>query len=142
MFAVPYAKMICDSDFGDGGIFFYEEYFEWSNREKTKSFKVFYKGIYDVQIIYNFKKKVIITLKNGETKNLYLYKADTLKQIIHDAIERINGKNNESAPLAGNISDVTDNEDDVSKLERLAKLHESGALTDEEFISAKKKILD
>ena len=34
-----------------------------------------------------------------------------------------------------------ENVDDLTKLERLAKLHESGALNDEEFAQAKKKIL-
>ena len=138
MFDLPYAKMICDSDYGDGGIFFYEEFFEWSNREKTKSFKVYYKDIIDVEIIYTFKKKLVVKLDNNETRNLYLYKADTLKQIIHDAVERIKTKNNKPTSEI----EPKDNEDDISKLERLAKLHESGALTDEEFISAKKKILD
>ena len=28
---LPYDKMICDSDLGDGGVYFYEEYFEWLN---------------------------------------------------------------------------------------------------------------
>ena len=50
-------------------------------------------------------------------------------------VERVNGE--------AQNPEVVDapEEDDLSKLERLAKLHESGALNDEEFAQAKKKIL-
>lgn len=133
MYQAPYEKMVCDSDYGDGGVYFYDEYLEWINRNSGTGFKIYYKDIKDINVILTQKKKVVILLNNGETKNLYLYKHDVLTKLINDAIERVNGKKEEPVEES--------KEDDLSKLERLARLHESGALTDEEFAKAKAKIL-
>ena len=135
MFEVPYEKMVCDSDNGDGGVYFYNEYMEWVLRNSHDGFKIYYKDIKDVTIIYSRKKVVTIYKNDGSHRNLYLYKADTLKKLIYDAIQRVNGE----APNP-EVVDAPE-EDDLTKLERLAKLHESGALNDEEFAQAKKKIL-
>ena len=136
MFEVPYEKMVCDSDNGDGGVFFYNEYMEWVLRNSHDGFKIYYKDIKDVKIIYSRKKVVTVYMNNGSHRNLYLYKADTLKKLIYDAVQRVNGSE---------VVDATPveepKEDDLDKLERLAKLHESGALNDEEFAKAKEKIL-
>ena len=78
-------------------------------------------------------------MNNGSHRNLYLYKADTLKKLIHEAVDRVNGVvDNQEVPQE---QPKEENVDDLTKLERLAKLHESGALNDEEFAQAKKKIL-
>lgn len=139
MFDVPYEKMVCDSDLGDGGLYFYEEYMEWVLRNSNSGFKIYYKDIQDVKIIYTRKKVVTVYMNNGSHRNLYLYKADTLKQLIHEAVDRVNGVvDNQEVPQE---QPKEDNIDDLTKLERLAKLHESGALNDEEFAAAKKKIL-
>ena len=136
MFEVPYEKMVCDSDNGDGGVFFYNEYMEWVLRNSHDGFKIYYKDIKDVKIIYSRKKVVTVYMNNGSHRNLYLYKADTLKKLIYDAVQRVNG------PEVVDATPVEEpKEDDLDKLERLAKLHESGSLTDEEFAEAKKKIL-
>ena len=134
MFVVPYEKMICDSDYGDGGINFYEEYCEWLNRDNGKGFKIFYKDIKDVKIVSGIKKKVIVVTNDGLERNLYLYRADTLRQLLYEAAQRVGGNKKEN--------DVIENDEDyISKLERLAKLHDSGALSDEEFAAAKEKLL-
>ena len=139
MFDVPYEKMVCDSDLGDGGVYFYEEYMEWVLRNSNSGFKIYYKDIQDVKIIYTRKKVVTVYMNNGSHRNLYLYKADTLKKLIHEAVDRVNGVvDNQEVPQE---QPKEDNVDDLTKLERLAKLHESGALTDEEFAQAKKQIL-
>ena len=139
MFDVPYEKMVCDSDLGDGGLYFYNEYMEWVLRNSNSGFKIYYKDIQDVKIIYTRKKVVTVYMNNGSHRNLYLYKADTLKQLIHAAVDRVNGVvDNQEVPQE---QPKEDNVDDLSKLERLAKLHETGALTDEEFAQAKKKVL-
>ena len=139
MFDVPYEKMVCDSDLGDGGLYFYEEYMEWVLRNSNSGFKIYYKDIQDVKIIYTRKKVVTVYMNNGSHRNLYLYKADTLKQLIHAAVDRVNGVvDNQEVPQE---QPKEENVDDLTKLERLAKLHESGALNDEEFAQAKKKIL-
>ena len=139
MFDVPYEKMVCDSDLGDGGLYFYEEYMEWVLRNSNSGFKIYYKDIQDVKIIYTRKKVVTVYMNNGSHRNLYLYKADTLKKLIHEAVDRVNGVvDNQEVPQE---QPKEENIDDLTKLERLAKLHESGALNDEEFAQAKKKIL-
>ena len=58
MFDVPYEKMVCDSDLGDGGLYFYEEYMEWVLRNSNSGFKIYYKDIQDVKIIYTRKKEL------------------------------------------------------------------------------------
>ena len=137
MFVVPYEKMICDSDRGDGNISFYDEYCEWLNRDTGNGFKIFYRDIDDVKVMYGIKKTVVVVLKSGERINLYLYRGDTLRQLLYEAVQRVNGNVVQDAV----VEVPREEEDDISKLERLAKLHESGALTDEEFAEAKKKIL-
>ena len=32
-----------------------------------------------------------VYMNNGSHRNLYLYKADTLKKLIHEAVDRVNG---------------------------------------------------
>ena len=130
MFTIPYEKMICDSNKGDGNIQFYEKYCEWINRYNGDGFKIYYRDIDDVKVTSGIKKTVIVILKDGQKINFYLYKAATLRKLLFDAVQRVSGE-----------SKVEDSEDDVTKLERLAKLHESGALSDEEFLAAKEKIL-
>ena len=133
MFTVPYAKMICDSNLGDGGISFYEEYCEWLNRYNGKSIKIFYNDIDDVKVTSGIKKTVIVILKDGKKIPFYLYKAATLRELLYKAVQKDNEGPKEF--------DFTESEDTVSKLERLAKLHESGAISDEEYQEAKQKIL-
>ena len=139
MFTIPYEKMICDTNKGDGGISFYEEYCEWINRYNGESFKIYYKDIDDVKITSGIKKTVIVILKSGEEIRFYLYKAATLRELLYKAVQRVNGEGQ-----AENQPEQKENESDedyIDKLERLAKLHESGALSDEEFLEAKRKLL-
>ena len=133
MFTVSYARMICDSNKGDGGISFFEEYCEWLNRYNGDSIKIFYRDIDDVKVTSGIKKTVIVILKDGSKIPFYLYKAATLRELLYKAVQRINGEIQEF--------DLTETDDCVSQLERLAKLHDSGALTDEEFLEAKQKVL-
>ena len=125
--------MVCDSDRGDGGIYFYNEYLEWRNRDTGRGFRIQYKDIKDVKVVYTRKKTVTLITNSGYKENLYLYKYDEFIHILNGAMERVKG--NQEAPALENKGD------DLDRLERLAKLHESGALTDEEFTKAKQKIL-
>ena len=125
--------MVCDSDYGDGGVYFYDDYFEWINRSTGSGFRIKYENIRDIDVVFSNKKKVIILLNSGEKRNLYLYKHDVLVRLLNEAIERVKNKPVNEA--------ISNEEDDITKLERLAKLHDSGALTDEEFAKAKQKIL-
>ena len=142
MFELPYEKMICDSDLGDGGISFYKEYAEWLNRRNGRGFKIFYKDIKGVVIISGRKKKVIVQTTQGN-KNLYLYRAETLKKLLYEAVNRISANSGNEAPSETNtkVEQSVQNEEVIDALERLAKLRDSGALTDEEFAKAKEKVL-
>ena len=143
MYKIPLEKMVCDSDRGDGGIYFYEEYFEWIQRDRGTGFRVWYKSIKDVKVVLSQKKKVIIITNQGQNINLYLYKYEELLEILYKRMEDVK---NGLQPIDAEVSEpassqpeVKKSEDDLAKLERLAKLHDSGALTDEEFTAAKKK---
>ncbi len=138
MYQVPLEKMICDSDRGDGGVYFYEEYFEWIQRERGSGFRVWYKSIKDVKVVLTQKKRIIITTYQGQNVNLYLYKADEFVDFLYKRMEAVG--NGQKVVADAEVKPVG-SEDDLAKIERLAKLHESGALTDEEFTAAKKKIL-
>ena len=129
---IPFKTMICDSRQGDGGIYFYNDYFEWLNRDTRRGFRVNYSDIKDVKVIMNRKKQVTIVTNNGTFVDLYLYRYEDLLSIIYSKMDEIK---------KGETSQQADVGDDLDKLERLAKLHESGALTDEEFAKAKAKIL-
>ena len=130
---IPYEKMACNSDSGlFGWVYFYDEYLEWADTLTGDSFKIRYEDIKDVKVINGLKNKVTIYTFNNKSRDLYLYKFETFLKLLYEAIDRVKNSKTESEET---------NEDDLSKLERLAKLHESGALTDEEFAKAKQKIL-
>ena len=134
MFKAPIDTMICDTPSGDGEVYFYNEYLEWVNRSNGGTIKIFYESISDVKVIPSLKKQVVIYTKGGKQQSFFLYKANTFVATLHRIMEeRENGNVVEA--------EVEPKDDDLSKLERLAKLHESGALTDEEFAKAKAKIL-
>ena len=139
MYQAPLEKMVCDSDYGDGGIYFYEEYFQWTCRDNGKGFKVEYKNIADVDVVLTHKKKVVIKTKDGKTYNLYIYRYETMLEILYKKMGV--SKDGKVVGVAEEKPVEEANESDLDKLERLAKLHESGVLSDEEFALAKEKIL-
>ena len=134
MFKAPIDTMICDTPSGDGEVYFYDEYLEWVNRSNGGTIKIFYESISDVKVIPSLKKQVVIYTKGGKQQSFFLYKANTFVATLHRIMEERENSNVVEA-------EVEPKDDDLSKLERLAKLHESGALTDEEFAKAKAKIL-
>ena len=135
MFVVPIETMFCDTASADGEVYFYKDYLEWVKRGSgATTIKIFYEAISDVKVIPSFKKQVIIYTKGGKQQSFYLYKANTFVATLHRIMEERENSNVVEA-------EVKPKDDDLSKLERLAKLHESGALTDEEFAKAKAKIL-
>lgn len=133
MYQKPIEKMICDSDHGDGGIYFYEDHFDWVNRNSGRGFRIFYDTIKDVQVTMSHKKRITITTKGGKVEHLYLYKYETLLDLLTDLMNKSKNKEQEKVEVV--------EEDALTKLERLAKLHDSGAITDEEFAEAKAKLL-
>lgn len=88
------------------------------------------KGLFEAQIVIiasNYRCSIVVT--RGELKEFEPYLA-RLRVLIHKA------KAGVGAP-----SNSTDADEAISKLERLAALHQTGALTDEEFKVAKAKLL-
>ena len=130
--------MVCDSLRGDGNIYFYDEYFEWIHRDTGGGFRVWYKSIADIQVIRTGKNEVNIITKEGKRVTLFIYKVDTLLSLLYERIKFVNGE----TPIEDTKPKNNDAKDEMlAQLERLAKLHESGALNDEEFAKAKAKIL-
>ena len=135
-------KMIADHNGLGGGVFFELFYLEWKPRNyryKDHSFKVYYKDITKVELIDSFKKRVILHTASGKY-TIDLYRVDTFLYILDQAREK-NKEGNPEDIIEVPVEDESPVSQNLSELERLAKLHESGALTDEEFKLAKEKIL-
>ena len=136
---IPRESMVCDTTRGDGNIYFYDEYFEWINRSSGNGFRLRYESIDDIKVIRTGKNEVIITTKQQKRISLFIYKVDTLLSLLYERINAVNG--NESI-IDADVSPAKNDKDElVNQLERLAKLHESGALSDEEFKLAKDNLL-
>ncbi len=81
-------KMTCDSDYGDGGVYFYEEHFEWRARHNdSNSFIVKYKNIVDMTTSLTHKKKITILTNAGNKWNLYLYKYEEFLAIVRKQMQ-------------------------------------------------------
>ena len=141
MYSAPIDKFICDSDRGDGGVYLYEDYFEWIERDKGNGFRIKYSNVSDIKVILTRKKTVVITLNSGTKVNLYLYNYEDFTKLLSQKVDEAR-----TGIKQGDIIDATveklDDDELLNKLERLANLHKSGALTDEEFARAKEKILN
>ena len=144
MFELPRADYLCDTSYGDGKIFFYDDRMEWRLRgaEFAKpTFVIRYDEIQDIEVIPTRKKTVIIKLKDGTSRSLFLYKVEELYGIINERMEALKLKDDKKDVVDATVTPVAEEEDKLAKLERLAKLHKDGALTDEEFAAAKKALL-
>ena len=136
---IPRESMVCDTTRGDGNIYFYDEYFEWINRSTGAGFRLRYESIDDIKVIRTGKNEVIITTKQQKRVSLFIYKVDTLLSLLYERINAVNGNEN---IVDADVSPAKNDKDELlNQLERLAKLHESGAISDEEFQEAKQKIL-
>ena len=136
---IPRESMVCDTTRGDGNIYFYDEYFEWINRSSGNGFRLRYESIDDIKVIRTGKNEVIITTKQQKRISLFIYKVDTLLSLLYERINAVYG--NESI-IDADVSPAKNDKDELlNQLERLAKLHESGALSDEEFKLEKDKLL-
>lgn len=95
-----------------------------------------------------------IPKKTGGTKFIvvegpdFFWNMEVARDRIQEAMEVIAAINNQSKQLTPQtkqapIATISENESEnfVDRLERLAKLHETGALTDDEFTAAKAKLI-
>ena len=139
-YEIPFEKFNCDTKFGDGQIFFFDEYLVWKLKgdySEKQNIEIRYKDVKDVKVYQTRKKTIQIQLKNGTVKEFYLYKDVEFMRIL---TAKVNGADL-ATPVVETKAAKEESGDDLEKLERLAKLHQSGALSDEEFKAAKKKIL-
>ena len=135
-------KMIADHQNIGGGVYFYEDYLEWLPRNyrfKDESFKVYYKDITSVQVLETFKKRIIMLTDKGDFF-IDLYRVDTFLYLL-DMARKGAGNPSSDPVIEVPAEPINPEPKGLDELERLAKLHESGALTDEEYAAAKQKIL-
>lgn len=88
------------------------------------------KGLFEAEIAIiasSYRRSIVVT--KGELKEFEPYLA-RLRELIHKAKAGV-----------GSPSNSIDADEAISKLERLAALHQAGALTDEEFKVVKAKLL-
>ena len=76
-------KFVCDTDYGDGGVYLYETYLEWLRRGSDQGFKLEYRNIADVSVVDTRKKTIIIKTKAENTWKLYLYKDEEIMRILN-----------------------------------------------------------
>ena len=77
-------NMTCDTCEGDGNIYFYNKYCEWLNRETNKGWRLYYKDISDIASNFENRKKIVQIKGKGASINLYLYKANTLIELLEN----------------------------------------------------------
>ena len=138
MIEKPIADYFCDTKYGDGHIYFYNDHFEWKLRgaEMGKpKISINYLDIEDMDEIPTAKKTIHVKLKNGQMHTFFLYRDREFFTIVDGRIDAL--KNGDVIEVEPEVVE----EDNLDKLERLAKLHKEGSLTDEEFKAAKAKIL-
>lgn len=85
--------MNCDTELANGHIYFYNNYFDWfpNNPKEAISWRCYYKDIDNINREDGIKKKVTIRGK-GDKVYLFLYKANTLVDILEEHIYTIRGK--------------------------------------------------
>ena len=136
-------KMIIDTDEADGGVYFYDQYFEFISRDQQYKFTYYYKDIVDVIIRRGIKSKVTIKFKDNSERRFYMHKVNTFVALINSGRE-YNKKGVDIDLTAHQKEENTSKEVDedlLSKLERLNALKEKGAITEEEFEKLKKEII-
>lgn len=138
------AKMICDTAKGGGGAYFYEHHFEWRPRSAALqylsiSFK--YSDVQDMELTPTHKKQVKVLLKDGSAHIFMMYRYENFIGFMKNGM--LGTKNNPQPQpiIEAELNQEGSGDEMLDKLERLAKLHNSGALSDEEFAAAKKQLL-
>ncbi len=139
MIEKPIADYLCDTKYGDGHLYFYNDRIEWKLRgaEMGKpSITIKYADIKDIDVVPTKKKTINVRMKSGEVHSLFLYRDREFFAIVDERMDALK-KDSDVIEVEPEVVE----EDNLDKLERLAKLHKEGSLTDEEFKAAKAKIL-
>ena len=145
---LAYAKMVADTQYGAGGLYFYEEYFEWrpkSGALMNLRFMIRYDELDDIKITPTRKSQVIITTKDGRQYTVMIHKVDSFTGFINERLENLKYKKQATVENARKPKEVEHKaakaEDPLAQLTKLAELREKNLLTEEEFTAAKKKLL-
>lgn len=143
MLETPRLRLKADTAYGGGVLEFYEEYFEWRPRSAallSQKFSIRYEDILDIEMIPTHKKQVIISTRDGYKYTVMLYHIDLFSGMVNERMAACKApKAAKTAPRA--IPAGSKEDEDLAKLEKLAELRRTGALTEEEFKAAKAKIL-
>ena len=140
-------KMIIDTDEADGGVYFYDQYFEFISRDLEYKFTYYYKDITDVIIRRGIKSTVTLKFKDGTQRKFYMHKVNTFVALINsgreynkESVDIDLTKKDEIVKEEENTSkEVSD--DLLTKIERLNALKEKGAITIEEYEKLKREII-
>ncbi len=125
-----------------GGLYFYGDRLVWNPRHyqfNGMRFELPYGEIEAYDIVPTKKKHVNIHMKNGDTYFVDIYHLDLFMMMLDQAMRE---SKNPRALAAAKKADDDNGEDDLEALARLAALHQSGALSDEEFEKMKAKIIN
>lgn len=127
-----------------GILYFYSESLVWKPRAyryNAMSFDIPYRDIKNYEVMESKKKHVTIDTES-ETYAIDIYHIDLFMMNLDMALRDVrNASGKKEAPALPSSSARMEGEDDLSALARLAALHDSGALTDEEFTAMKAKII-
>ena len=141
MIELPFAKMVCDTAQGAGGLYFFDQYFEWRPKSAALvhlGFQVRYEDVQNCELTPSRKKQVKIDTKDGKTYILMLYKIENFTVIMNERLA--NAKNGKKPPVLEQKEEPAQ-EDKFAKLQQLAEMREKNLLTEEEFKAAKAKLL-
>ena len=140
-------KMIIDTDEADGGVYFYDQYFEFISRDLAYKFTYYYKDITDVIIRRGIKSTVTLKFKDNSQRKFYMHKVNTFVALINsgreynkEGVDIDLTKKDERVKEEENTSNEV-SDDLLSKIERLNALKEKGAITIEEYKKLKKEII-
>ena len=145
---LAYAKMVADTQYGAGGLYFYEEYFEWrpkSGALMNLRFMIRYDELDDIKITPTRKSQVLITTKDGRQYTVMIHRVESFTGFINERLENLKYKKQATVQNAQKPKEIeakpANEEDPLAQLERLAALREKNLLSEEEFVAAKKKLL-
>ena len=126
-----------------GMLYFYADRLVWTPRHyryNSLGFEVQYSDIVTYEVMQTHKKRLDIVTKD-DTYFVELYHIDLAMMWIDAAVKDAKGESPKVVEAQA-VEPTEKKEDDLDALARLAALHKSGALTDDEFKAMKAKIIN
>ena len=132
--------MIADTDDVDGNVHFNMETFDFYPHHAINPIYTFkYSDIQKLESSRPFIKACItITFKDGHIFNLYTYRPATLVELLKSGI----AANKDGVVDVDLSNEEKEDEDIITKLEKLNELYKQGVITEEEFNTIKSRIIN